>query len=608
MKGKKLLIILIALLLLILSGCVDYNKIASAEILINSPNNKIPFFPMDILENENNIYVLDNGGDPCASPIIQRPVVKVYSSNYVHYISIPLKTLGETSFYADPIKLEVFEGKVVILTNVATHIKDISNKFDTIYIYSKDGKYVSEIEARDKYIKFRDIEIIEGNILILSSSFIEGKTPSIISIYTTEGKFIRDIEINIFVSSFLKISNDKLLLLSRINNSKNEIFTFDIKTENINKLKSVSLFITDICKLNDSYFISYLDPNKKSFLAITDLNFEKTTNLTNLNYPIARLRIINNELWILQIKETCNNNLISYFKSELNVFYLSADISSVMRKYDFNTKTLVPVLSLFNENSLQYVYFPLSISEVNNNTVAILDGDYKITYFDNKKTIKDIKYLENLELSSNKAFEIGDNGVIYVGTSDGYIKIIGDKEYKNILVPGGVCEINSNVDGRLFILSDDNILFELVNDDYLEKIYSSKSIKTFCAINNNLLIVEPNHILLFDVNNKFTINNINISFDFTNCWSATVINQKILCALTCDKDCVSQLVLLELETGNVLKTIFGVKGSILNTDENNINPKEIKFFRPTEIDCINDSIFMSDFGNSRVLRCKIANK
>ena len=34
----------------------------------------------------------------------------------------------------------------------------------------------------------------EGNILILSSSFIEGKTPSIISIYTTESKFIRDIE------------------------------------------------------------------------------------------------------------------------------------------------------------------------------------------------------------------------------------------------------------------------------------------------------------------------------------------------------------------------------------------------------------------------------
>lgn len=71
MKGKRLLIILITLLLQILSGCADYNKIASAEILINSPNNKIPFFPVDILEKENNIYVLDNGGDPCASPIIQ---------------------------------------------------------------------------------------------------------------------------------------------------------------------------------------------------------------------------------------------------------------------------------------------------------------------------------------------------------------------------------------------------------------------------------------------------------------------------------------------------------------------------------------------------------
>jgi hypothetical protein len=607
MKCKRLLIILITLFLPIFSGCADYNKMASAEILINSPDNKIPFFPVDILEKENNIYVLDNGGDPCASPIIQRPVVKVYSSNYKHYISIPLRTLGETSFYADPIKLEVSEGKVIILTNVATHIKDISNKFDTVYIYTKEGKYVSEIEARDKYIKFRDIEIIEGNIWVLSSSFIEGKAPSIISIYTNGGKFIRDIEINMFISSFLKISNDKLLLLSRINNSKNEIFTFDIKTENISKLKSIDLFITDICKLDDSYFISYLAPNKKSILAITDLNFEKTTNLTNLNYPLARLRIVNNELWILQIKETCNNNLLSYFKSEQNVFYLSADINSVMRKYDFNTKTLVPVLSLFNGNSLQYVYFPLSISEVNS-TIAILDSDYKITYFDNEKTIKDMKYIENLELSSNKAFEIGENGIIYVGTSDGYIKIIGDKEYKNILVPDGICEIHSNADGRLFILSYDNILFELINNDYLEKIYSSKSIKTFCAINNNLLIVEPTYILLFDVNNKITINKTNISFDFTNCWSATVINQKILCALTCDKDCVSQLVLLELETGNVLKTISGVKESILNTDENNINPKKVTFFRPTEIDCINNSIFISDFGNSRVLKCKIVNK
>ena len=125
------------------------------------------------------------------------------------------------------------------------------------------------------------------------------------------------------------------------------------------------------------------------------------------------------------------------------------------------------------------------------------------------------------------------------------------------------------------------------------------------------IAVKPNMMpascfVIFDPESNTLADKIVFEEDFPCCCqSISVINSKLLFAL-CYKgmeDNNTEIILIERRTGKILNSISGLKRSIFDEDKSNSDSKS--FFHPEGINCINNSLFVADTGNSRILQFEL---